>query len=102
MNCECPCHMHVPGTYVYVHICMPSVVHRLQEGTNAIVVHFSPFYNILKEHSLAVLGAITEAATQADHPLEFLLSKQGTDIVVLFTCLILYMYICYPSLFLPS
>ena len=55
----------------------------LQEGTNAIVVHFSPFYNILKEHSLAVLGAITEAATQAQDPLHFLLSKQGTDILVL-------------------
>ena len=51
----------------------------LQEGTNAIVVHFSPFYDILKMHSLAVLRAITEAAAQAEHPLEFLLSKQGTN-----------------------
>lgn len=55
-------------------------MYHLQEGTNAIVVHFSPFYNILKEHSLAVLGAITEAATQAQDPLQFLLSKQGRDI----------------------
>ena len=51
----------------------------LQEGTNAIVVHFSPFYDILKMHSLAVLRAITEAAAQAEHPLEFLLSKQGIN-----------------------
>ena len=46
------------------------------------MVHFSPFCNILKEHSLAVLEAITEAASQAEHPSEFLLSKQGTDTVM--------------------
>ena len=53
-----------------------------KETTKAVVVHFSPFCNILKEHSLAVLEAITEAASQAEHPLEFLLSKQGIDIVM--------------------
>ena len=48
----------------------------LQE-TNPIIVHFSPFFSIMRDHCMAVIRAVTEAASVAENPVEFLLSKQG-------------------------
>lgn len=51
------------------------------QETNSVIIHFSPFYNILKQHSLAVFQAVINSASQAENPVEFLLSKQGKKLL---------------------
>ena len=47
------------------------------QSTNSITTHFLPFYSIVKDHCMAIIKAITEAASRAENPVEFLLNKQG-------------------------
>ena len=78
------------------------------QETNSIVVHLSPFYNILKQHSLAILQAVIDAASQAEDPMEYLLSKQGIGCMMLIcveinlvcTCNVhICLHVCMPTIY---